>query len=184
MEDEMSEDEREGLRGGWEDFIVAEKGEGPSNQKSIAEIFHPKLEDAPTPPHWSPTQGSPADATTNLGKRRLVTGDEESASPKQRKITKSAFGQSLLRQEKLRDLGLATTSTRRDGKAVGPRISSSMEDTIKSGKSAEIKPDLSSNGEDVQLGRSDWACQKCTFVNLMDHGRCGECFPSIPRSPS
>ncbi|WVQ62109.1 uncharacterized protein L199_000247 [Kwoniella botswanensis] len=148
MEDEMDESEREGLRGGWEEYI------NPPQTMSTGESSRRvKRERSPT-----------------------STVDTEATSSKQPKST-PGFGAAAVRQNRLKALGLAPTPISSKGKVKGRTLGSTTNDTISLGSKNNRKPDVSisdqlSSNNDRPGG---WECKICTFINMADHGRCEMC---------
>ncbi|ODO07212.1 hypothetical protein L198_00791 [Cryptococcus wingfieldii CBS 7118] len=135
MEEDMDEEEMNNLRGGWEDFITGDE--------------RPKVPE--------------------VDKKR-----QRSISPgplKQRKITTAKhqplprFSADLVREERLRALGLSSSSS-----------GAGRERTLGSTPASETPSPAPR--KDVQVredGTEGWSCAVCTFINLMDHGRCEMC---------
>lgn len=121
MEAEMNEYEKRDLRGGWEDFVKIEPGEGGPSR----------------PP-----------------KRRLED-DEQPIRPSQDKM-KPTFGSDMIERERLKGLGMVQMTLSKTSNPVGFDREVHLE---------EVKP---------PLDKSQWECKLCTFVNIADHGRCGE----------
>lgn len=141
--DEMDEEEKNGLRGGWEDYITSPSVYRPvtSTDSSNSSESKPLAKRPPAPQSSGPSkirklqhQGAPPSTVGSIkGGHSSVPGElslsavEQGSSP----IVSPATPQVS------RELG--------EGKDVFPR-------------------------EDGQPG---WRCHLCTFINLMDHGRCG-----------
>ncbi|WVQ70897.1 hypothetical protein IAR50_000422 [Cryptococcus sp. DSM 104548] len=143
MEDEMDEQEMNDLRGGWEDFIIGEK--------------KPEI---PEPDRKRQRSVSPG-----LSKqRKIATPSKHQPLPR--------FSADLVREERLRVLGLASSSSQ-----------AGRERTLGSTPASKTPASsLEKNGpvprKDVRLredGTEGWSCSLCTFINLMDHGRCEMC---------
>ncbi|WWC86328.1 uncharacterized protein L201_001201 [Kwoniella dendrophila CBS 6074] len=145
MEDEMNDEEREALRGGWEEYISPLKSGGSSKDLNNGI----KREMSPPPQRESPSKPI-----------------------KQPKIPKPTphFGADLVRQERLKALGLASTSSSKSRTVGVAPIFHSKPTSEKD--LTEKKPDIPVIRED---GRSGWECKLCTFINLADHGRCEMC---------
>lgn len=99
------------------------------------------------------------------GVKREVDTDQTFTDPppaKRGTTVKPSFGADLIKQERLRSLGMAQTTLSTSANTLGkqsiPRTSSVTS------TEAEAKPAVS----------EDWTCQLCTFVNVADRGRCGE----------
>ncbi|WVW82392.1 hypothetical protein I302_104399 [Kwoniella bestiolae CBS 10118] len=155
MEDEMDEDEREGLRGGWEEYI----NPPPIPREQEVSSKGVKRERSPT-----------------------ITNIEKATPTKQAKAkATSGFGLDMVRQERLKALGMAsssTSSTKGKGRTLGSSPTSrssqtSLDDAFSSKK--DTKPDAPDEDRVRQDERSGWECRVCTFVNLADHGRCEMC---------
>ena len=144
MEEEMDEDERERLRGGWEAFIAGNKK-------------------PPTP------SSEEANELTGPSKRHRVSSEEDAGCSKPNKTT--GFMVDLVREEPKRGLGLSSTTTRKDGAGVGLGAKAERE--------AEKRDDSAANDDDERNlqphedGWPGWRCGLCTFINILDHGRCG-----------
>lgn len=82
--------------------------------------------------------------------------------PKKKTVEKPGFGAEMIKQERLRSLGMAqrTLSTSDNRLGQQPGLRKATESTVEN----EVKPEV----------MKDWACQVCTFVNVADQGRCGE----------
>jgi len=153
MEDEMDEEEKDGLRGGWEDFVGTCEVEASLERRSL----------------------NRATSSTTAGPRKREHGVEPERDPtrKQKKrVTMPSLGSGFGRDESMRGLGLKSTSSGKDGSVLGARSISPIK--LEAEDKEEI---LESEERDIQPlddGRSGWECRTCTFINLMDHGRCGE----------
>jgi len=146
MESEMSENEMEGLRGGWADIFPSLAGS--SRMAMIKRELSPNAEDASQQTKKANTAPHP----------------------------RTRFGSELVREEQKRGLGLSGTSRQAKGQVLGS-IQATDKGGISVGQSNEVVR------ED---GKRGWACAVCTFANIMDHGRCGECilyFSLLAESP-
>jgi len=147
MEEEMDEEEKEGLRGGWEDFIDGGRG-----------LVQPSRPDSGAGP----------------SKRERSPASEEVSAPRQKVKPPSRlnFGAGPVRDERMRGLGLKTTGLLRHEKRIAELV---RQDTGHENEENDVE---SGRGErDIQThddGRPGWRCRLCTFVNLADHGVCGE----------
>lgn len=161
MEDEMDEEERDDLRGGWEDFVEIPKTSGGARKR--------------------PTDDSSSDRNIKVSKSssRPVADDKTwgSLSPAKRPPKADAakpgpkFSVNLIREERLRALGLAPTTSTTSQRALGGASTRILE------HGAEGNDHIAEEARDVQPrdnGLPGWKCRRCTFINLMDHGRCGE----------
>lgn len=93
-------------------------------------------------------------------KRRL----EDDLQPSRfRDAPKPTFGSHLVERERLKGLGMVQTTLSKTSNAVG----SGREDSNTSEQEG-LKP---------LLDKSHWDCKLCTYVNIADHGRCGESYP-------
>ncbi|KAK6905792.1 hypothetical protein I203_106623 [Kwoniella mangroviensis CBS 8507] len=148
MEDEMDESEREGLRGGWEEYINP-----PRTMNAGQSSRGVKRERSPT-----------------------LTVDREDTSSKQPKSI-PGFGAAAIRQERLKALGIAPILISSEGRNKGRKLGSTPDGTISLGSKNDRKSDVSishqlrSNNDGV----GDWECKVCTFINMADHGRCEMC---------
>lgn len=126
MEAEMDEQERQGLRGGWEDYVKAEP-------------------DLIRPP-----------------KRELDEKESHSKPPaKKPPNTRPTFGKDTIKQEALRGTGLAQTTLSKTSRLLG-------------GCSTRDEPEVVEEVKTAANDDSRWECKLCTFINIADHGRCGE----------
>jgi hypothetical protein len=126
MEAEMDEQERQGLRGGWEDYVKTEP-------------------DLIRPP-----------------KRQLDEEESRSEPPtKKPPNTRPTFGKDTIKQETLRGTGLAQTTLSKTSRLLG-------------GRSTRDELDVTEGLKTAATDDSRWECKLCTFVNIADHGRCGE----------
>ncbi|KAK4689717.1 DNA-dependent metalloprotease WSS1, partial [Tremellales sp. Uapishka_1] len=157
MEEEMSEDEMEGLRGGWQNFIDTKKGKSaqPDNEFGRIGYEHEELRATPVK-RERPTRDS-AEAKRDL-KREPSPSTSDTSPKSKRAAILPRFGKALVAEEQKRGLGLSSTSTAKSGKTLGSAI-----------QPAEKDPAL------MDDGRPGWKCRRCTLVNLMDHGRCEVC---------
>ncbi|WWD17810.1 hypothetical protein CI109_102252 [Kwoniella shandongensis] len=150
MEEEMDDEEREGLRGGWEEYVgdglvKSEEGQTGNGERSGKRVASPPVD-------------------TTKGKQRKV---DIASAPK--------FGADLVREERLRGLGLATTGSTKSSNLLGGRA----QDDRKTGVKLEPGQSNLVHGEkDLQPredGKPGWRCRVCTFINLIDQGRCEMC---------
>lgn len=165
MEDEMSEDEMQGLRGGWEDYV--------RGQEELV-------------PEKEPQSTS---STGNKVKRERSPEVEASVSKKKRSSI-AMFGAELVKTEQMRELGLSSSTISRtehvlgSGSASGSGPASSPapksmppprteESSIRPPVYHSPSPFSPPPAPMTEDGRLGWACLVCTFVNLLDHGRCG-----------
>ena len=154
MEEEMGEDEKDGLRGGWEDFVGEYEAAGSSTILSS-----------------DSRKGS-----TQPSKRERSPDGKASETPKTKKPSGTLrFDRDLVREEKMRGLGLRATSSKTDGKVTGSRLVWPI--TSPQGIKEE-NVDLVGQAKRVRQPTEDsgqgWACTQCTFINAKDHDRCGE----------
>ncbi|WVQ97375.1 hypothetical protein IAU59_004487 [Kwoniella sp. CBS 9459] len=166
MEEEMDDEEREGLRGGWEDYVLP----GPASRSGTG----------------MPAGGSDARAPVTVEKE--VSSRKRESSPSgnadSSKIRKSnggavsvGFGADIIRQERLRALGLAGTTGSRS-RTLG---SGSFQPILKPVKKEEmIQTRLDSGRSTISASKAEskaaeWTCKVCTFINVADHGRCEMC---------
>lgn len=142
MEDEMDDGEMEGLRGGWEDYVETEKGRKRDRSRSPV-----------------PNGGASRQKVDKLG----ATGSG---------LKGVGFGADMIRQERLKALGVASTTLGKTEKVLGGSVSNSEATSPPAVDDTPGKAILSGSA------RPGWACKVCTFVNIPDHGRCGEssCF--------
>lgn len=154
MEDEMNEDEMEGLRGGWEDFISERVGAGGT-------VITPSSAH-PSPPQSGPSKRRASPEITPPAKK-----------PATAKTIPSMFaprlGANIVREERLRALGMISTTSARAGKSLGGPLTANVK--------AEVNDGVETDNRDIHPrddGRPGWKCRQCTFINLMDHGRCGQ----------
>ncbi|KIR37171.1 hypothetical protein I352_00483 [Cryptococcus deuterogattii MMRL2647] len=143
--DEMDEEEKNGLRGGWEDYITPPSVYRPvtSADSSNSSESKPLAKRPPAPQSSGPSkirklqhQGPPPSTVESTkGEHSSVPGESSLSAVEQR--SSPIVSPSTLQVS--RELG--------KGKDVFPR-------------------------EDGQPG---WRCHLCTFINLMDHGRCDIC---------
>ncbi|WVQ85288.1 hypothetical protein IAT38_007453 [Cryptococcus sp. DSM 104549] len=161
MEEEMDDDEMEGLRGGWEEYVSGLGADAGGKGKARDEKQGVKRK-PPSPPPEIPKPGP--------SKARKV---DPAPAPRPQ------FGLNAIREERMRALGLANTSSSssRPGRTVGKDRSAPGH--APSPSEREEKPVIADEGEkDIQPredGRPGWRCKACTFINLMDHGRCEIC---------
>lgn len=140
--DEMDEEEKDGLRGGWEDYIT------PPN------VYRP----------ITSTNSSDSSETKPSVKR---PPPESSGPSKIRKLQHQAplpFTTKSIKKERSSFPGESTS-------ALGGRPS------IISPATPQMSKELG-RGEDAfprEDGQPGWRCRLCTFINLMDHGRCDIC---------
>lgn len=94
---------------------------------------------------------------------------------KQENGSGSGFGGEMLKQEKARALGMQGSTLGRTDRTIGTKPS------IKKSKSEEEPQEatrntgaVAKNGGESTRRFGEWACALCTYVNLADHGRCGE----------
>ncbi|OWZ27687.1 hypothetical protein C347_06114 [Cryptococcus neoformans AD2-60a] len=141
--DEMDEEEKDGLRGGWEDYITP-----PSVHRPITSIY------------------SSDSSETKPSAKRLPP--ESSGPSKIRKLQHQAPLPSTnksIKEERPSDPGEPPSVL---GRRSSPIISPAIPQVNKElGKGKDVFP-----REDGQPG---WRCRLCTFINLMDHGRCDIC---------
>ncbi|WVR05950.1 hypothetical protein IAU60_002977 [Kwoniella sp. DSM 27419] len=154
MEDEMDDEEREGLRGGWKEYV--------SNRSGLESTRHGT--------GTTGNAGQEAQSTAKLKRerspqradppRKAIRTDRDSPQPA------PSFGADMIRQERLRALGLAAGSTRAIRWQPGGSHINQDEGE------GEVKPSA-----EVMRGSvtSEWACKVCTFLNHADHGRCDMC---------
>lgn len=91
-------------------------------------------------------------------KRRLE--DDEQPARQGKDKMKSTFGSDMIERERLKGLGMVQTTLSKTSSTVGSHRE------LDSGVHAEkVTP---------PLDNSQWECKLCTFVNIADHGRCGE----------
>ncbi|OCF31094.1 hypothetical protein I316_07225 [Kwoniella heveanensis BCC8398] len=160
MEAEMNDEEREGLRGGWEDYVGSEAGKGVGVQKGSSSSGQETTATEVT--HHRKRESSPH--RVNRSKLRKPNGDSVD------------FGADLIRQERLRALGLAGTTSSTSTRTLGsgrPQSDFPL-DSVKKERPSRL---VESASDDLSSGKPrirDWACKMCTYVNLADHGRCGE----------
>ncbi|UOH80290.1 hypothetical protein LQV05_002941 [Cryptococcus neoformans] len=145
--DEMDEEEKDGLRGGWEDYITP-----PSVHRPITSIY------------------SSDSSETKPSAKRLPP--ESSGPSKIRKLQHQAPLPSTtksIKEERSSDPGEPPSVL---GRRSSPIISPAIPQVNKElGKGKDVFP-----REDGQPG---WRCRLCTFINLMDHGRCGTYFSEM-----
>lgn len=127
MEAEMNDEERTGLRTGFEEFIKTEP-----------------------------------DARGTGVKRELRddSANRDLPAAKKRPPAKPSFGADIVRQERLRGMGMAQTTLTSTASTLGGMTSQGQ---------APVPIPL-----DSPQSPGAWACQVCTFVNIPDHGRCGK----------
>ena len=155
MEEEMDEDEMEGLRGGWEDFVGEYEAGGSS---TILSVDSAKDFAGPSKRKW--------------------TSDQEDVEPSKLKRPSATlkFDRDLVRQEKMRGLGVRATSSKRNDKMIGSRSLS----PIHSHQDIEEVKDVGLGGKTTRAGQRtkddgrSWTCTLCTFINALDCDRCGE----------
>lgn len=99
-------------------------------------------------------------------KRELDTGWSPRDPPPAKKAIsgKLGFGADLVKQERLRSLGMAQTTLSTSSNTLGKQPSFRPKNESETETETEVKPEVS----------KEWACQVCTFVNVADQGRCGE----------
>ncbi|WWC58662.1 uncharacterized protein I303_101206 [Kwoniella dejecticola CBS 10117] len=167
MEDEMDDEERDRLRGGWEEFIAADELDG-------LEVSHSS----------QVTKGD-----LSRGVKREISPPAISEPPmKQAKVPKASnsnFGADMIRQERLKALGLASSShSSSKGRTLGRPSPSATQSKLPFGRQkdeggdaeASIQFELPTSPSSVRSqAQLDWACRLCTFVNSADQARCEMC---------
>lgn len=130
MEVEMNQAERRDLRGGYEEFIKSEPDTPAPSGKGI--------------------------------KRELDVDQTEKGRPSSKKGTsdRQGFGADIVKQERLRSLGMSQTTLSTSGNVLGKRLSLGIEHP----STPDEKPAIA----------KEWACQVCTFLNESDRASCGE----------
>jgi hypothetical protein len=159
MEDEMDEEERDDLRGGWEEFVEKPKTSGGS-RKRPTDASSPDRKPKISKPSPSPVPDGKTWGSLSSAKGPPKT-DAARPGPK--------FDVGLLREERMRALGLATTTSTTSQRVLGGASSGQ--------KGSQRSDGIAEGARDVRPrdnGLPGWECGRCTFINLMDHGRCGE----------
>jgi hypothetical protein len=160
MEDEMDEEERDDLRGGWEEFVEGPKSNGGARKRptdAASPDRKPKVsKPSPNPVADDKTWGSLSPA------KRPPKIDAAKPGPK--------FNVNLIREERMRALGLATTTSTTSQRALGGASTR----TLKGGQRSDGEAEEARDVYPRDNGLPGWKCCRCTFINLMDHGRCGE----------
>jgi hypothetical protein len=146
MEDEMDDDERNELRGGWEELFPIESRE---------RRWHGKR------PH-SPDMDA-AEPTSKVQKSQVNAKSGPTVGAQSGR--KSGFGAGLVDSERKRALGLESTTLARTNVTGTSEVPSTSLSKYHARSKEPVPLDDGSQG---------WACKVCTYVNLMDHGRCGE----------
>jgi hypothetical protein len=148
MEDEMDEEEMETLRGGWEDFVQTD-----------SKVKVRKRERTVSPKHEI------------RDKKRQVIGSQGRAMT-------TGFEKDMVEKEKARGMGMAGSTLGGTARTLGGRSTTKTSEFPQKRSTAD-----STNGsgdfstrQDVQQRSSGWTCALCTYINLADHGRCGEYF--------
>lgn len=153
MEDEMSEDEINGLRGGWEAFISEDAGliaghdPGPS---AVTAHDRVKRERSPDSPGVRLAKKAQTTASTSTSSKQL----RRSEAVKQERLESSQFPSS--------------TASRTEGGSRNPSRPSIGTPT----SPAEV---VSEDQIEPDRPGADWTCRLCTYINLANHGRCGAC---------
>nr|XP_019015006.1 uncharacterized protein I206_01094 [Kwoniella pini CBS 10737]OCF53787.1 hypothetical protein I206_01094 [Kwoniella pini CBS 10737] len=154
MEDELDDEEREGLRGGWEEYIRPYNQAGPSKDEAIDNVSR-GVKREPSPSTISPT-------VTKLAKSSGTTD----------------FEADRIRQERLKALGpKPSASASSKGRPISTVFTTQSKLSFRSNRVDEVdeKPmtiNASSYRQDDRT--SKWACKLCTFINPADQGLCGE----------
>lgn len=142
--DEMDEEEKNGLRGGWEDYI--------------------------TPPSvYRPVTST--DSSNSLESKPLA----------KRPPAPQSSGPSKIRKLQHQDRPPSTVGSIKGEHSSFP-VESSLSaveqesSPIVSPAALQVRRELGKGNKDVfprEDGQPGWRCRLCTFINLMDHGRCG-----------
>ncbi|WRT64221.1 uncharacterized protein IL334_001150 [Kwoniella shivajii] len=155
MEEDMDDEEREGLRGGWQEFVTTcgEPEAGASKSANVNNVKAAKRERSP----------SIDNTVTTLKQAKLGRPS-------------TSLGVDLVRQERLRALGLASTSGSSRSRTMG--FTQNLIDTSSQLEQIDTKIEKDHKSEDVSTrlrGWQGWECKLCTFINLADQGRCEMC---------
>jgi hypothetical protein len=87
-------------------------------------------------------------------------GEQSTTSTHPIKRSKPSFGSDMIDKERLKSLGMLQTTLSKTSNTVGTR---------QEGRVPEEE-----EGQPSPLSESQWDCKLCTYVNIADHGRCGE----------
>jgi hypothetical protein len=163
MEEEMDEEEMEDLRGGWKEFVG--DGEGSRGEKKRSSTWATATESVPgtSKRHLSPDPDVDARHQALSAKKASRVSETIKPAP--------AFDTELIRQEGMRALGLADTTSRKTERVVGGGSRLSFKRNIERNNSIGAQ---NRQTRVIQEDGPGWTCQRCTYVNLMDHGRCGK----------
>lgn len=176
----MTSDERSGLKSDWwqefKDLLSPDAGR-PSTSRQT--------------PFWE--QDSSEDNTdvyvppsSSAAKRKAEADSRSSRSPKKAAVTATPTpdfsAANIVREERLRALGLSATSSGSTARTLGGsgegwgRTSGAASRTTLNDVGRSSKPLSPSNIKTVKLesGAQGWQCHACTYINHADQGRCGE----------
>ncbi|WVF70547.1 hypothetical protein IAT40_005338 [Kwoniella sp. CBS 6097] len=163
MEEEMDDEEREGLRGGWEEFV----GTGTARSSSTSSGGHAATA-IKREPNSRKRESSPSSSAAGSSSSKLQKSNGHSVG----------FGADQVRQERLRALGLAGSTSSRSARTLGSGdiksepSSARRENLTQARLNVQRSHDGGSNGE---ARTAEWACKVCTYVNVAGHGRCEMC---------
>ncbi|OWZ61386.1 hypothetical protein AYX15_06394 [Cryptococcus neoformans] len=141
--DEMDEEEKDGLRGGWEDYITP-----PSVHRPITSIY---------------------------------SSDSSETKPSAKRLPPESSGPSKIRKLQHQAPLPSTTKSIKEGRSSDPGEPPSVLGRRSSPIIPPAIPQVNKElgkGKDVfprEDGQPGWRCRLCTFINLMDHGRCDIC---------
>jgi hypothetical protein len=76
------------------------------------------------------------------------------------KKPKPSFGSDMIDKERLKGLGMSQTTLSKTSNTVGSQ--------------KEGRADEEEEAKPSAISESQWECKLCTYVNIADHGRCGE----------
>lgn len=179
LESEMTSDERSGLKSDWwqdfKDLLSPDRGRPSSSRQT---------------PFWE--QDSSEDNTdayppsSSAEKRKAATDSSSSRTPKKKAVTATPTldfsAAHIVREERLRALGLSATSSGSTARTLGGssegrgRTSGAASRTTLNDVGRSSKPPSPGKVKTVKLdsGAQGWQCHACTYINHADQGRCGE----------
>lgn len=178
LESEMTSDERSGLKGDWwqevKDLLSPDVPRSSRQTPFWEQDSSEDNTDAYEPPRPSAT------------KRKAATESASPRSPKKASVTAAPTpnfsAANIVREERLRALGLSATSSGSTAHTLGGsgegrgRTSGAASRTALNDVGRSSKPPSPGKVKAVKLenGAQGWQCHVCTYINHADQGRCGE----------